>query len=137
MFARGADQAWRTPQPSAGRPRKWFSAIILVGVIALLAGCASKHPAPVGGWDWTGPVPDGYYLIRPGDTLSALAARRGVSLHTLARWNDLDSPDQIYAGRLLRVQPPDGSPPPVPARTTSAARAGAVAATRSSSPAPA
>ncbi|RKT45041.1 peptidoglycan DD-metalloendopeptidase family protein [Thiocapsa rosea] len=83
-------------------------------VILLLGGCASKAPAPVGGWDWVGPVPDGYYLIRRGDTLSEVATRHGVGLRTLAGWNGLESPYSIYAGRLLRVAPPDGSPAPQP-----------------------
>jgi lipoprotein NlpD len=69
----------------------------------------------MGGWDWTGPVPEGYYLVRQGDTLSELAERRGVRLETLARWNRLKPPFTIYVGRLLRVEPPDGSPVPRPA----------------------
>jgi lipoprotein NlpD len=88
-------------------------------VLALLGGCASKGPAPVGGWDWVGPVPDGYYLIRQGDTLSEVAGRHGVSLRTLADWNGLASPYSIYAGRLLRVEPPDGSPAPKPSAAPS------------------
>jgi lipoprotein NlpD len=61
-----------------------------------LAGCAS--------------VPDGFYKIAPGDTLSEIAARNRVSTRTLARWNGLSPPYTIYAGRLLRVEPPDGAP---------------------------
>jgi len=93
-------------------------AILILGLwfVLALAGCGAKGQAPVGGWDWVGPIPDGYYLIRQGDTLSELADRRGVRVETLARWNQLKSPYRIYAGRLLRVEPPDGSPPPRPAR---------------------
>jgi lipoprotein NlpD len=92
-------------------------AILILGLwlVLTLAGCGTKGQAPVGGWDWVGPIPDGYYLIRQGDTLSELADRRGVGVETLARWNQLKSPYRIYAGRLLRVEPPDGSPPPRPA----------------------
>lgn len=94
--------------------------LLFGGSLAMLVGCATQAPAPVVGGEWVGPVPDGYYLIRRGDTLSGLAARLGVSLETLTRWNGIESPDQIYAGRLLRVVPPDGSPPPRPARVATA-----------------
>ncbi|SDW00689.1 peptidoglycan DD-metalloendopeptidase family protein [Thiocapsa roseopersicina] len=105
---RVADAVRRLARPSIGL---WLLALCL---IALLGGCASKGPAPVGGWDWVGPVPDGYYLIRRGDTLSEVATRHGVGVRTLADWNGLESPYSIYAGRLLRVVPPDGSPAPQP-----------------------
>ncbi|EGV18278.1 peptidoglycan DD-metalloendopeptidase family protein [Thiocapsa marina] len=104
-------------------------------VTLLLAGCASKAPAPVGGWDWVGPAPDGYYLIRQGDTLSEVATRQGVGLRTLARWNGLESPYSIYAGRLLRIEPPDGSPPPQPSAAPSAPTVAAAPAPTKAAPA--
>lgn len=110
---RVADAARRLTMPVIGR------CVLGLCVLALLGGCASKGPAPVGGWDWVGPVPDGYYLIRQGDTLSEVAGRHGVSLRTLADWNGLASPYSIYAGRLLRVEPPDGSPAPKPSAAPS------------------
>lgn len=97
---------------------------VVLCIIAMLSGCAARGPAPVGGWDWSGPVPDGYYLVRKGDTLSELAVRRGVSLKTLASWNGLQSPYNIYAGRLLRIEPPDGAPVPQPTRGASVAATG-------------
>ena len=94
-------------------------AIFLLGIAwALLGpGCASREPAPVGGWDWKGPVPQGYYLIQSGDTLGEIADRRRLSRRDLIRWNRLEPPYVIYAGRLLRIGPPDGdagSRPPAP-----------------------
>lgn len=76
--------------------------------VLLLAGCATKGPAPVDGWDWKGPVPRGYYLVRSGDTLSEIAEDRRVSTRDLIRWNALKPPYTIYAGKLLRIAPPDG-----------------------------
>jgi lipoprotein NlpD len=73
-----------------------------------LSGCGSTGPAPVEGWSWEGPVPKGYYLVREGDTLSGIAAKRRVSTAKLIRWNGLKPPYKIYAGRLLRVKPPGG-----------------------------
>jgi lipoprotein NlpD len=83
----------------------------------LLAGCASKGPAPVDGWDWKGPVPEGYYLVRQGDTLGGVAKRRRISSANLVRWNRLKSPYTLYAGRLLRVAPPGGKSA-APAKTS-------------------
>ncbi len=43
------------------------------------------------------------YRIRPGDTLSALAARFNTSVSELARVNKIANPDLIYAGNSLRI----------------------------------
>jgi len=80
--------------------------VLLLGLT--LGGCGSRGPAPVDGWDWRGPVPKGYYLIRKGDTLSEIAQRHRVSTAKLIRWNKLKSPFTVYAGKLLRIAPTDG-----------------------------
>jgi hypothetical protein len=43
------------------------------------------------------------YRIRPGDTLSGLAARFKTSVSELARANKIANPNLIYAGRTLRI----------------------------------
>ncbi|NVJ04711.1 LysM peptidoglycan-binding domain-containing protein [Myxococcus sp. AM001] len=43
------------------------------------------------------------YRIRPGDTLSGLAARFGTTVSKLARDNNIKNPDLIYAGNTLRI----------------------------------
>lgn len=45
----------------------------------------------------------GTYRVRPGETLSAIAARNGTSVAALARLNDLRDPDMIVAGTRLRL----------------------------------
>ncbi|MBK1718474.1 peptidoglycan DD-metalloendopeptidase family protein [Thiocystis violacea] len=77
----------------------------------LIGGCSTQPPAPVLGWSWSGPVPDGYYLVRGGDSLGQVAERLGIGLSQLAHWNRLKPPYRIYADTLLRIAPPDGSPP--------------------------
>jgi len=97
-----------------------------------LGGCGSTGPAPVIGWDWHGSVPNGYYRVRSGDTLSEIAERRGVKLRTLARWNGLKPPYVIYSGTLLRVAPPRADAGPVMAHApkgTASAGAGQTAGT--------
>jgi lipoprotein NlpD len=92
-------------------------------LMIMLVGCGSRGPAPVDSLDGYGPAPKGYYRIRPGDTLSEIAERRRVRLTTLAGWNDLTEPYAIYAGRLLRVEPPGGRSKAAPARPVAAATA--------------
>lgn len=96
---------------SRGGCRSLGIGILLLGAVLgsalVLVGCASRGPAPIEGWDWKGPVPPGYYLVRSGDTLSEIAERRRVSTPELIRWNRLKPPYVIYAGKLLRVAAPD------------------------------
>lgn len=41
------------------------------------------------------------YVVRPGDTLSEISARFGVSVETLAATNGVGDPDFILAGQIL------------------------------------
>jgi N-acetylmuramoyl-L-alanine amidase len=50
----------------------------------------------------------GGYTVRPGDTLSALAVRSGVSLQTLAADNGLDPAGLLIAGTTMHL--PGGAP---------------------------
>ena len=43
------------------------------------------------------------YLIRPGDTLMAIAASTGVSMDKLVSLNDIKDPDMIIAGQTLSL----------------------------------
>src|SRR5262249_6262594 len=51
----------------------------------------------------------GTVVIRPGDTLTAIARRTGVTVSALVRANHLANPNRIVAGRRLKV--PASSPP--------------------------
>lgn len=48
----------------------------------------------------SGRLPDPY-RVRPGDTLSSIARRTGVSIATLQRWNGLRDPHKIRVGQVL------------------------------------
>jgi lipoprotein NlpD len=91
------------PRIISGQALATFVALLIALV---LSGCGSTGPAPV--YEGYGPAPAGYYRIRRGDTLRKIAARHKVGYKTLARWNNLGSPYRIYAGSLLRVEPPQG-----------------------------
>jgi LysM repeat protein len=49
-------------------------------------------------------VPEGYYLVRPGDTLSHIAIRTGVSVSMLKRLNSIRG-SLIIVGQKLRLTP--------------------------------
>jgi putative chitinase len=44
-----------------------------------------------------------WYTVRPGDTLSSIAWRYGVSVWTLAKVNKISNPNLIYAGQKLYI----------------------------------
>jgi LysM repeat protein len=43
------------------------------------------------------------YVVRPGDSLSKIAQRFGITTATLARLNGIVNPSAIYAGQVLRL----------------------------------
>jgi LysM repeat protein len=45
-------------------------------------------------------------VVRRGDTLSAIAARHGVTPHAIAQANGRDVDDPIYPGDRLKVHTP-------------------------------
>jgi LysM repeat protein len=51
---------------------------------------------------------DRWITVRPGDTLSGIAARHGVTVQRLVRLNDLADANRVYAGQRLRLRAPDG-----------------------------
>ena len=65
--------------------RKSAGSAIVAGVLALGLGASAA------------------YTVRPGDTLSGIAVRLGVSVGDRARANAIPDPDQVFAGRRLTV----------------------------------
>jgi len=101
----------------------------------LLGGCGTRAPSPAPVEDrGTGPVSlapvaieatlapvakpppgienagkPGHYTVRSGDTLIRIGLDHGHSFRDLARWNNLDNPNRIEVGQVLRVVPPVGA----------------------------
>ena len=44
-----------------------------------------------------------YYTVRPGDTLSSIAATHGLSYQSIAKLNGISNPNLIYPGEVLRI----------------------------------
>ncbi len=51
----------------------------------------------------------GYYTVKPGDTLLRIALESGQTTHDIARWSQVENPNRIEVGQVLRVVPPNGS----------------------------
>ena len=104
-----------------------WSGVVLAGVI--LAGCSTQaNRAPVEdrgqsasssssavdvkslpGAENAGKP--GYYTIKPGDTLIKVGLEHGQSWKDIARWSNLDNPNVIEVGQVVRVVPPGREAP--------------------------
>lgn len=145
---------------------------MLVAVLLVAAGCASRSPtnAPVEDRGTFGarPVPGavdpgkqlpgfenagkpGYYTVKPGDTMIRIGLENGQNWRDIVRWNNLENPNIIEVGQVLRVVPPASESAVVarpvspgsaaasstPAQAASAAKPAAAPAAAAASPAPA
>jgi len=108
---------------SRGRAWTWMG---LVLALAMLAGCAAPRRAPAPVEDRSGSrfgmvVPGeparvlpgaekagkpGDYTVRRGDTLVRIALESGQNWRDIARWNNMDNPNVLEVGQVLRVVPP-------------------------------
>jgi LysM repeat protein len=52
------------------------------------------------------------YVVKPGDTLSAIAARHGVGLSEIFKWNGLGMSSVIYPGQKVKVGGGASTPAP-------------------------
>jgi LysM repeat protein len=57
------------------------------------------------------PPPLGAYIVRPGDTLTGLAAQTGVSVQQMAYVNGLEPTAMLIIGTVLKL--PSGAPAPI------------------------
>jgi lipoprotein NlpD len=71
----------------------------------------------------------GYYTVRPGDTLIRIGLEAGQSWRDIARWNNIDNPNIIEVGQVVRIIPPGTAQvaaAPLPAAGSSAPASGPV-----------
>lgn len=115
----------------SGYLNRWGVCVLLLIAGGLLAGCSSRSvnrapvvdrgtaaakPVPVVRDANTPPVQQppgfenagkpGYYVVKPGDTLIRIGLENGQNWRDIVRWNQLDKPNQIEVGQVLRVIPP-------------------------------
>lgn len=48
----------------------------------------------------------GYYTVKPGDTLIRIGLDTGQNWRDIGRWSNLENPNLIEVGQVLRVVPP-------------------------------
>jgi lipoprotein NlpD len=80
---------------------------------------AVDAPKPLPGAENAGKP--GYYTVKPGDTLIRVGLETGQNWKDLVKWNNLDNPNVVEVGQVLRVVPP-GSDAGVASRPVVAAR---------------
>lgn len=49
----------------------------------------------------------GYYTVKPGDTLIRIGLETGQNWKDLVKWNNLENPNVVEVGQVLRVVPPN------------------------------
>jgi lipoprotein NlpD len=116
--------------------RRGFTGVAALLAAALLIGCGTSNRAPVedrvsGSRPAPSttvatpspvtapPAPDakplpgienagkpGYYTVKPGDTLIRIGLETGQNWKDIVRWNNLENPNVVEVGHVLRVVPP-------------------------------
>lgn len=109
---------------------KFGGYVVLALGLLELTGCSSRpivrapvedrgdnkvvQPAPVDskalpGLNASNAGKPGYYTVKPGDTIMQIGRISSQNWRDIARWNNLDSPNQIEVGQTLRITPPEGT----------------------------
>ena len=79
----------------------------------------------------------GYYTVKPGETLMRISSDHGQNWKDIARWSNLENPNVIEVGQVLRVVPPtSATASAAPVAPAVAGAATTAAATPAPAPAP-
>lgn len=100
--------AGRASAPAASAPAAPVAATVEV----------SKPPLP--GAENAGKP--GYYTIKPGDTLIRVGLDQGQNWKDIVKWNNMDNPNLIEVGQVIRVLPPGAEAAGSGARPVSSAK---------------
>ncbi len=120
--------------------------ILVMLVIATLAACAAKRPAPVSdarpSVATTPPITETKPVVKPGpvaapvdtgklhtiqkgDTLLSVALANGLDYRELAAWNNIVNPNVIKLGEVLRLSPPGSGAASMPSAAAEQPQPGA------------
>jgi lipoprotein NlpD len=109
--------------------------LVLVAVVLVMAGCATRRAVPVEdravsrneppravvsarappGTVASEAPPGATYTVKRGDTLHQIALDSGLDYRELAAWNNIDNANRILPGQVLRLTAP-GAPGPIAAQ---------------------
>lgn len=56
------------------------------------------------------PNKPGYYTVKPGDTLIRIGLDHGQNWRDIIRWNNIENPNVIDVGQVLKITPPAADP---------------------------
>ncbi len=131
------------------RSQAWRRGAIVAVAALALAGCANTknkapvedRPPPPRSAPSVGTPPDagvaeapkllpgaenagkpGYYTVKPGDTMIRIGLENGQNWRDLVKWNNLENPNLIEVGQVLRVIPPGADPASAGARPVTQAK---------------
>jgi|GEM_PF-48361 len=136
-LAAGCSPRVLKPAPVEDRGAARSSSAVAGAVASVVAPSAIK---PLPGVENAGKP--GYYTVKPSDTVIRIGLDSGQNWRDIVRWNNLENPNLIEVGQVLRVAPPVGdnsqvvTRPVAPGNATAASAAvrPASAASGSSSP---
>jgi lipoprotein NlpD len=122
--------------------------LILSACVAILAGCTGPRPsAPVIDRLPSGTAPkppavkpvavapaqtraadrqEDTYTVKAGDTLYSISLDHGQDYREVAQWNNIDNPNLIRIGQVLRVKPPREATPAAGVQVKPVASAGSL-----------
>ena len=103
-----------------GRPTAPAPAVAPATTSGESTGAATDAPKLLPGAENAGKP--GYYSVKPGDTLIRIALDNGQNWREVARWNNIDKPNLIEVGQVLRVVPPGVDPAAVASRGVAPAK---------------
>ena len=87
------------------------------------SAAAAPTPAGLPGAENAGKP--GYYTVKQGDTLARIGLEVGQPYSDIARWNNLENPNRIETGQVLRIIPPGAPEEGAVARPVAASKASA------------
>lgn len=84
------------------------------------AEAPTPTPKPLPGSENAGKP--GYYTVKPGDTLIRIGLENGQNWRDIVKWSELENPNEIEVGQVLRVLPPAVDPSQASSRPVATAR---------------
>ena len=110
----------RAPVEDRNPSAKVAAVVAAPATVAASAPSATEANKPLPGAENAGKV--GYYAIKPGDTLIRIGLENGQNWKDLVKWNNLENPNIIEVGQVLRVVAPGQDANAASARGVTTAR---------------